>query len=219
MPRGGKNNKNASLMGRVEKVCGRTIVQPIIGSTSGVSSISPATFPRCLAMADVFEFYRFTRLDIEVPPSSGVSYAIGYTNQGFDTPPTTIAGVIELPYAKYMADACTTFRQLNIGRKELLGDNNLKWFKTIPGTPATQFEIQGNIYAAIASSGGVDLIIEWECEFSQWNLAAQSPLYREPAFELVPGTDLYKKVTYRDARKGKATPSDDKSLIPAQVST
>ncbi len=207
MPRGGKNDKSASLMGRVEKVCGRTIVQPIISATSGVSSISPATFPRCLAMADVFEFYRFTKLNIEVPPSSGVSYAIGYTNQGFDTPPTTIAGVIELPYAKYMADTCTTFRQLNIGRKELLADNNLKWFKTIPGTPATQFEIQGNIYAAIAATGGVDLIIEWECEFSQWNLAAQSP-FKEPAFELVPGTDLYRK------RKVKASPSDDKSITP-----
>jgi hypothetical protein len=192
----GKKNNNKKMMSpaRVERVAGRTLVQVLSSATSGVASISPATFPRCLAMADVFEFYRFTKLQVQLYPQAAADYVVGYTNQGFDTPPTTLAGVIELPYARLMSNDTSIPLYLNIGRSELLSDGNLKWYKTILGTPATQFEVQGNLYVAASTAIALSVVVEWEVEFSQWNLAAQSPKpLGEVEYEAIPGTNLYRK--------------------------
>jgi len=188
----GKGKK--SLGSKIETVSGRSFVNFLYGTgNNAVVPLIPATFPRALAMADVFEFYRFTSIKMDcIPGAAAGAYALGYSNQTFDTAPTTVSGVIELPQAVWQVSDSSVYRApLTLGRKELVDDSPLKWYKTIAGSPDDLFEVQGNFYFAF--NGGPDLtfytVCEWTVEFSQWNLAAQSPKY-----EQVPGTDLFKKV-------------------------
>ena len=173
-------NKSAPAGARVEIVSGRTNVN-YAATSSNILPIQPSSFARCLAIADVFQFYRFTKLRVTVIPvdnSVVVAYAPG---AAFDTAPTTFAALIELPIAKYHGSAKFMETVMDVPRKELLGDAQIPWFKTIVGTPAAQFETQGNLYVTTGggANGGI-LVIEWTVEFQSWNLAAQSPLVYLP---------------------------------------
>ncbi len=184
-------NKNQKVLSP-ERICGRTYVSALAAASSGLIPLQPSPFPRALAVADVFEFYRFTSVKVILHPQ-GAEYAVGYSNQTFDTAPTTLAGVLELPVAARQVQNSSVFKELNLGRQELLSNGPLKWYKTVVGTPDALFETQGNLYIAAGSSQTLNLVIEWEVEFSQWNLAAQSP---KPHMDFVPiaGTDLFRRV-------------------------
>ena len=173
--------KNKSNGAKPEAVSGRTYFQTTTAAGapfSAVIAVNPASFPRVLAMADVFEFYRFTHLKLTAYPISTNDYAVGVVTQGFDNPPTTMGGVIELPRSKLIRASTTVPQDLMVSRKELVDDSPLKWFKTIAGSPADQFENQAQIYLVSGTaSAATQMVIEWTVEFSQWNLAAQSPMY------------------------------------------
>ncbi len=197
-----KNNRSSksAALGKpaVQRVCGRSIIT-VGAATTLTVAIQPSTFARCAAMAEVFEFYRFVSLKVELPPVAGGTgtgvgnYAIGYSNQTFDNPPANELQVIELPYATRQVPASTMFRSFKLGREELLRNSPLAWYKTIVGTPDQLFETQGNLYYAgdFALTGGIPVVVEWEVEFSQWNAASNSPMV---LYEAIPGTDLFKKV-------------------------
>ncbi len=159
-----------------EVVMGRSLIT-ITASSMNVIQISPnSAFPRALAIADVFQFYRFKKLRVNLCP--GTELTAGYApGAAFDTPPTTSAQVIELPVAILQSSAKTTDTVLNVPQKELLNDAQIPWYKTIPGVPSTEFEIQGNLYI-LAGSGVSRVYIDYAVEFQSWNLAAQSPLFK-----------------------------------------
>lgn len=182
-----QNMQNSRVAGsRPEKVSGRSL---FTFTTTGSIVISPAAFSRALAIADVFQFYRFTKLRIKNIPT-GVACTYGYAPGAlFDTPPTLASQVTELPYAVNHGLEKTTDTILNIPRKELLGDSQIKWFKTIPGSPASQFEIQGNVYVVVPVTG-VIMEVEYEVEFQSWNLAANSPKPNLPSADLPPASSL-----------------------------
>ncbi len=175
MPR--RSKKKGPAGARVEVIEGRGYV-PLAASASSFP-ISPSSFARALAIADVFQFYRFTKLKvIIIPGTSGV--AVGYApGAAFDVPPNTRAQILELPMAVLHGVSKTTDTVLNVGRKEMVMNDQLQWFKTIPGTPDTQWEIQGNIYWISDTATGA-LVVEYTVEFQSWNLAAQSPLFSTP---------------------------------------
>ncbi len=176
MPRG--RNRNKQLGSKPESVSGRTLFT-FAQNVVTVTSLSPASFPRALAIADVYQFYRFTKADLIIPPVS-TQVTAGYApGAAFDGVPTTAGQIVEFPQALYHGSSKTTDSRLHVPRRELLGDSQLPWFKTIAGTPDAQFEIQGNFYCLPAVSGAVGYI-EWTVEFQSWNLAAQSPLYVQP---------------------------------------
>ncbi len=192
--------KPRGMATKVETICGRSYFTPFAASSSAIIPLQPSSFARALAVGDVFEFYRFTSVKVEIAPmpdiSTSTDFAVGYSNQTFDTAPTSVAEVIELPIAKLQVRGSTVYRVLELSRQELLSDGPLKWYKTIVGTPSALFETQGNIYiAALGATSVGSLVVEWTVEFSQWNLAAQSPFAKVPAFEPVPGTDLFRKVS------------------------
>ncbi len=174
MPRN-KMRSNKMISGQnVETVSGRTLFTI---TTPTTTPISPASFSRAAAMADVFQFYRFVDLKVILVPGT-TALVVGFApGSGFDTPPTTNAAIVELPLASYLSGSRTVDMLLHIPRKELLKDAQLPWFKTIAGTPDTQFEVQGNLYS---NSGSGVFIVEWKCEFQSWNLAAQSPFLKSP---------------------------------------
>lgn len=153
-------------------------------NTVNTVNISPATFTRALAVADIFQFYRFTKIKVIQPPvgfnNTTVSSAVvhGFApGSEFDTPPTTIAQIVELPRVLYHGLSKTMDGNLTLGRKDLLAHAQIPWFKTIVGTEDPQFEIQANLYN-IASVATISYIIEYTVEFQSPNLAAQSPLER-----------------------------------------
>lgn len=157
----------------IETVSGRTLVT-VSGAVT--TPISPASFPRAAAMADVFQFYRFVDLKVTILPGSTGGHTTGFApGSGFDTAPTSTAQILELPFAAISPASKTVDTVFKVPRKELLRDTQLPWFKTIAGTPDAQFEIQGNLYSV--STAGL-FIVDWRVEFQSWNLAGQSPLLK-----------------------------------------
>ena len=92
MPRKGRNSRAMKSQqppgARIEEISGRSLF-PSHDNTQGsiFSVLNNIVFPRAAAVADVFQYYRFTKLDIELKPI-GTTYALGYANgAAFDTPP------------------------------------------------------------------------------------------------------------------------------------
>jgi hypothetical protein len=178
MPRRSKKSSNGS---KPESVSGRTLFT-IAATTASTISLSPASFPRALAISDVYQFYRFTKANLMVIPQD-TNITAGYAPGAvFDTPPSVSSQVLELPQAVFHGSGKFNDTWLRVPRKELLSDAQIPWFKTIPGTPATQFEIQGNFYIVSGATSGL-YMIEWTVEFQSWNLAANSPLSIVPKVE------------------------------------
>lgn len=190
MPR--SRNSRRRKMDRVETVMGRQIF--VYSGTTMVSiPVQPASFTRALAMADNFQFYRFRKLRCIITPGDidgNVSnFTLGYApGAAFDTPPAANTDIIQLPKAVHHGSAKTVDTVLDIGPDELITDAPLRWYKTIAGTPDTQFEIQGNLYG-IAGAGNlaaVSLVIEYEMELQSWNLASNSPFVKLPNLSVKP---------------------------------
>jgi hypothetical protein len=182
-----KNSKNG--IDGVEIICGRQIFTTGTINVVGTLSISPASFTRALAVADVFQFYRFTMVKVIIPAtaptattgtgaaSTSVAYAPGAV---FDTPPTTIAEIIALPKYLHMGNAVNVDKIMTLNQKDLLSHVQLPWFKTIVGTEDTQFEIQGNLYYLSSIVANASYIIEYRVEFQSPNLAGNSPMIKIP---------------------------------------
>lgn len=177
-----KNNKKMGIDG-VEVIAGRNLL--FLGSfnTAGVLNIMPSTFARALAVADVFQFYRFTSLratlvPVQAPPLAAVSQTvIGYAPGAvFDTPPASYDNIMSLPKAICLGGNETCKVALNLNRKDLLSHAQLPWFKTIIGTEDTQFEIQANLYYMSNITASFSVIIDYVVEFQSPNLAANSPM-------------------------------------------
>lgn len=182
-----KNSKNG--IDGIEVICGRQIFTTGTINVNGILSISPASFTRALAVADVFQFYRFTMLKVIIPPtapsaptgtaaaSTSIAYAPGAL---FDVPPASIADLIALPKYLHMGNACTTDKVMILNQKDLLSHVQLPWFKTIVGTEDAQFEIQGNLYYLSSIIGSASYIVEYRVEFQSPNLAGNSPMIKIP---------------------------------------
>ncbi len=171
---GRRSNRNIAGQ-KVERIQGRSLV-PLSGSTIGSFNITPALFTRASGMADLFQFYRFTKLKFIHTPTGVEVVSAFVPGSGFDNAPTNRVDVIELPIAVMHGPTKTVDTPLVVPTKELLGDAQIKWWKTVPGTPASQFEIQGVWYYAVnVGAAGALVVLEWEIEFQSWNMPNQSP--------------------------------------------
>ncbi len=180
--RGAKGSSNLSP-NAVQRIAGAQLFNS--ANTVTTVPISPASFTRALAIADLFQFYRFTKIKvIQMPVGLNTAVGTGYVihayapGSEFDTPPTTAPQLIELPRYLYHGLGKTVDSILSLGKKDLLAHAQLPWFKTIVGTEDPQFEVQANLYNLNTAAGATVLsyIIEYEVEFQSPNLAAQSPL-------------------------------------------
>ncbi len=171
----------------VQTISGRQLFNSTNASATTVP-IAPSSFTRALAIADLFQFYRFTKIRVVQPPisvnttSGTTQYVIHSYAPGseFDTPPTTPAQLVELPKVMYHGLGKAVDSNLVLSRKDLLSHAQLPWFKTIAGTEDSQFEIQGNLYNLNNVGSAVSYYIEYDVEFQSPNLAAQSPFFRTP---------------------------------------
>ncbi len=166
--------------------------QLFISTTNGALTqvpVAPSSFTRVLAIADSFSYYRFTKIKIEMLPSyedaatgtqTFASLALGYLpGVAPDTPPANEASVLALPYANFLSQGSTVPRRITIPKRELVGDGQLKWYKTIAGAADSQFETQGIIYGWAAAAGslttGLNWMVHYTCQLQGWILAANTP--------------------------------------------
>jgi len=198
---------------RVEVVAGRTLFSPSPAAPSVTTiPLYPTSFSRLLSIADNFEYYRFTKLHVTLYPAAhlndGVDTHVAYSNGTYDTPPATFAAMAELPFYAQNSAQMTIPSSFTVGRQELLADVPLKWFKTVPSSQDVPNEIQGNIYLALGgvNSTQIDITVEWVCELSQWNLAGQSPAFKDSSYECIDqNLGLYRRVsTVQKAGVGEA---------------
>lgn len=190
--RGGKaSGKQATV--RKEVVMGSDVIF-IPATPAGLTTVvlQPATFVRALALADSFAYYRFTHVKMTIHPN--VYAAIDAQSQitaGYlpgvapDTPPANDNSVYQLSkHAKHTLGK-TVPTSMTVTASDLVGDAQIKWFKTIVGTPAAQFEVQGNFFfyvtpfgAAAGSMTTWNVTFDYVLEFQNFVVPANTPFLK-----------------------------------------
>lgn len=189
-----RKNQKVTPGDKVEVIAGQQLFVAATNAALVTVPVRPSSFTRVLAIADSFSLYRCTKLEIEVLPSvenesagaqSFGSLAFGYSpGPAPNSPPSTEAGVMALPYANFYSNGSTVPRKLMIPRRELVSNGIIKWYKTIVGTEDDGFETQGNIFlwATINTSFtiGINFLVRYTFELQGWILASNTPLYVVP---------------------------------------
>ncbi len=190
-----KNRRRSSSPGeRIEIVEGQQLFISTTNGSVNTIPVAPSSFTRVASIADNFQFYRCTKLRVKVFPSfenavsggeNNGSLAIGYLpGSAPDTPPANEASVLALPYVSFLSNGQTVPSWLSVPRRELVANGILKWYKTIAGTPADQFETQGNVYSfgswASTPTIGINFMIYYRFELQAWSLAGNTPLSYVP---------------------------------------
>ncbi len=150
-------------------------------------NLSPAIDVRLNAIADVFQYYRFTQLKVSLMPyddgTNEATVSSGYIPRVPNTAPTTHNQIMNLPGSVFKGFGQTIPASYRLGKSVLIADAPLKWYQTIVGTEDTQWEIQGVLYHAsngkTASSPFV-YIVEGVCEFKGRSAASQTPMFLQP---------------------------------------
>ncbi len=176
------NRKRQNNASRMEVVMGSEI-ELVSGASGTLTTVPlvPATFTRALAIADTFAFYRFKRVKVTIHPNVYEAIDIqGQLTAGYlagvapDTPPASDNDVYNLTrHIKhgYGRNLPTT---MVLEPRDLIGNVQLKWFKTIAGTPDAQFEIQGNVFFWSVARGASSASIQsWNVTFD-YTLELQS---------------------------------------------
>lgn len=158
---------------------------PSIGSVQ----ISPAFDTRLAAIADVYQYYRFSSLKLSLLPyinevtADDAAVTSGYCPRVPNTAPTTHNHVIALPASTHKGLGQTMPTSFSVKKNVVIGDAPLKWYQSIAGTEDAQFEIQGIIYFAANGTNNPSsytYILEGVCEFKGRSSPAMTPLYLQP---------------------------------------
>ncbi len=205
--RGSRKSKRAA---HIEVVRGSIFNVLITAATSGQLNLQPqdARWGRLVDISEVFNLYRFTRLDIEwLTIAAASDSAVGVIAGVVDLAPATTTLVGQTEYWGVNYQDQTTPTRFSVPRSYLIGETSLKWWKTVPGTPDDWNEIQGIICGAQGVSGGLSVRVDYEIEFCSYVNVANTP-----KFELVDGTtDLYRR---KDSGPGEKQSKDSLRLGP-----
>ncbi len=183
---------------KIEVVCGTEHFDiTATGLTQRV--LVPFNFTRALAIADNFAYYRFRKVHVEIHPgrnSNGDGVAVAYLpGVAPDTVPASLNAVMNLPYSKFHSDTKTVETYIKLGRSELIGDAPTKWFKTIAGTPDSQWEQQGGFYIwSDDPTPEFEITFRYEVELQGWVLAANTP---QPALSSTNSKDSYALISWK----------------------
>lgn len=118
---------------------------------------------RILSMADGYEFYRLTKLEFRLLPSTtsaaasrASSMTACYLGGVTDTAPSNTQLASECVHHVYLGNSSTVPTEwCHVNRKELAGYN--PWYKTVVGSPDPSTEVQGNIF--VISPSGTDTYV------------------------------------------------------------
>ncbi len=185
------NNRERTVV-----VCGRDVISPVVNTSTSYALI-PTNFQRLTALADSFDFYRFTNVQVTLMAGAinqasytPVMTAAGYKNGVSATAPATVNEVVNLDHAAVVTHVYSTGVPLyqtgkssfTVGRQHLISHAPLKWYKTQAsagsGTAYDLFDVQqGVVYFATTAttSSTPNVLFEWTCELSQPVNPADTP--------------------------------------------
>ncbi len=135
-------------------------------------------------LAEVFELYRFTKLQVVVP---SLGTGAGLNMVAFNPVVTTVTPtsniiMMDQPWSWLVRDtsatATTTQCQSRVISKKLLFEDQPKWFRTQPTTYDDNLEYQGAFFFRGFNSAAITCAIHYWIEFSVFVNPAQTPLRR-----------------------------------------
>ncbi len=176
----------------IERIPFKSFLQSNVTSTSltapsiVTTNISPLFDSRLTAIAEVFQFYRFSELKVSALPNinevsaDDAAVSVGYCPRVPNTAPTTHNQILNLPGSAYKGLGQVMPASFRLGKSILLGDAPLKWFQSVAGTEDTQWEIQGVVYLGGTGTNNpvtVVYMIEGVCEFKGRTNASLTPMF------------------------------------------
>jgi len=198
---GGSKQVNAGAE-RIEAVSGRIILRgtnvvggapALVGLTPGFGALSGTItangYEKLNAMADLFQFFRFTRLSARFASSTtGQMNVLAYFPDEPITLPTTAIDVMTAPWVSDLVYQATTHcvpatPRAQVIPRRVLCQSNVKWWRTkISASVDDQFEYQGMISVGPpdTASGNVYWDLSYTCEFKNFIGAALTPLKPGP---------------------------------------
>lgn len=135
------------------------------------------TTPRGLVEADTWAHYRVRSFSFRLLPTANTvnDLAAGYVGGIEDTPPSTIANVVELlPSCFLSARSTIPTEWCRPSKAELAGP--LPWYKTIPGTADATEENPGTVCVVGTGTEAFDLEMRGILEFKTAVATANTPL-------------------------------------------
>lgn len=151
-----------------------TSILPFVVATTTTSvqmNLDPTAFFRLNNLQDGFEFYRFTRIEVVVPPWSYTGTAAGQTQAVLGYYPEETASTTttltpsklstlerNIPLSGYQNGSVltsnighTTNQHLRVGRSTLLR-TPVKWYRTVGVSGEDTFDIQGSLLLAVSTA-------------------------------------------------------------------
>lgn len=129
-------------------------------------AVSPGGYGQSTALAEVYEFYRVTRLRYRLNPVSTITASIGaaYIAGVVDNAPTAMAEVAQSQHCAII----TPNHSLPTAWKSVPPSalrSYAAWCKTVVGSPDPDTEIQGRIYLAGTTTDPYEIEVELTFEF------------------------------------------------------
>lgn len=176
----GVKSLNSQQHDRVEVIVFHELIRTTLTAGGGGATLVPTQFNTPLTVSDGFALYRFSRLEFRLIPEGTRTQAIsaGYYPGTVDTVPANSSQVAVVLSSCVLGSAQTTPTEwVKLGASDLRG--YIPWYKTKVGTPADQFEIQGNVYVAGSGTDPYCLEVRGICEFKNQLSVSQTPMVRD----------------------------------------
>lgn len=171
-----------------------TFFNAAAGSTLSAPTVSaidlaPAIDTRLAAIADAFQWYRFSKLMVTLLPATTATNdtdaSVGYIPRIPNSAPTLHSELVSLPASAVKGRGQSVPAKMLVSRAILFGDAPIKWYQTKVGTEDAQWEVQGQyIFAANVVSAAVltsqVYTVEGVCDFKGRSALTQTPLYKQP---------------------------------------
>jgi hypothetical protein len=171
---------NSQRHDRVESIVFHDLIRTTLSAGVGGATIVPTQFNTITTVSDAFALYRFSRLEFRLIPDGArtQTQVAGYYPGTTDTLPSTQPQVAEtLSSCVLGATQTIPSEWVRLNASDLKG--YLPWYKTKVGTPANEFEIQGNVYTVGSGSESYCLEIRGICELKNQLSVSQTPMVRD----------------------------------------
>jgi predicted secreted protein len=161
---------------RIEKVVFHDAIATSLTSGAGSVTINPTQFNTLNSVCESFALYKFSRIEFRLHPTGTRTHAqaAGYYPGTVDTAPTSDVAIMRNLSSVALGTSTTVPTEwVRLNSEDLKG--YIPWYKTKVGTPANEFETQGNIYLYGIASELYYLEIRGVCEFKNQVDIAQTP--------------------------------------------
>jgi hypothetical protein len=146
--------------------------------SQGVSAQNSTVFgTRLAAIADVYAYYRFVKIDFELKPNANQQVGVGYVPTAELTAATTVAQTQEADHRMLMQPGQSIPEHIRLSRNQLVGEGLNKWWKTqVDANVQSIDEFQGSLETVLSSSGSATIIVTYVCELCGLIAGALNPL-------------------------------------------